>query len=80
MPSDRSPKPGHLGWGPHYTEVYFTEAERVRLNACRLGLGTSYAELIHFAAMRAIDELEGLAREAGEMPYPRASPLKHGGA
>lgn len=46
--------------------IAFTPAEMVRLlGACR-GLGTSYADFVHFAVIRALDEVEGLARQERE--------------
>ena len=45
-------------------ELKFTPAEMTRLRAVCAALGTSYIELLHFAAMQAVDELEGYASDA----------------
>jgi hypothetical protein len=42
--------------------LHFTPDEMARINACRQSLGTSFADFIRFATMRAVDECEGLAQ------------------
>ena len=42
----------------------FTREERERLAPVCIALGTTFGEFVHFATMRAVDELEGYARDS----------------
>ena len=47
-----------------HDDVVFTRAERARLAEVCMALGAKFPEFVHFATMRAVDELEGYARDA----------------
>ena len=46
-------------------DLTFSAEERARLADVCKALGTTFAEVAHFATMRAVDECEGYARDAG---------------